>query len=44
MAYTIRRNGRPRQTYKVRRIEAITPRGFAIHQVKKDEIIFKRKA
>lgn len=44
MAYqTKTKKGRPYQEYKVRSIKGITPRGFKIHEVKKNKIIFKRK-
>lgn len=43
MAYKIKKSkGRPKQSYKVRGIKGITPKGFTFHKIKKKEIVFKR--
>lgn len=43
MAYSIKKRGRPKNDYKVRNVEAITPKGFKFHSVKGKKIIYKRK-
>jgi hypothetical protein len=46
MTYKIKKSkGRPKQSYKVRGIKGITPKGFTFHKIKakQKEIVFKRE-
>lgn len=47
MTYKIKskKKGRPKQSFKMRSIKGMTPKGFELHKIdgKKKKIIFKKK-
>jgi hypothetical protein len=42
MAYK-QKLGRPRNQYKIRRVNGFAPKGFTFHKFGEKEVIFKRK-
>jgi hypothetical protein len=44
MAYKLKqKKGRPREDYKIRNVEGITPSGFKFERIEGKKIIYKRK-
>jgi len=44
MAYKLnQKKGRPREDYKIRNVDGITPKGFVFEKVDGKKIIYKRK-
>ena len=44
MAYKLKnKKGRPREDYKIRNLEGITPKGFTFEKVEGKTAIYKRK-